>query len=251
MDKIKTPGSKGRLPAGKLKIGVVLAVALLGILIGVGYGYWVPIVEKLAQFYELLSDKQQFKAFIGTFGTWAPVVFIFFQVLQVLFAPFPGEATGFIGGYLFGIVKGFIFSSIGLSIGSWINFLIGRFFGKRYVRKLIPEKHRVRFDTFVTHQGVIVLFILFVFPGFPKDYLCLFLGFSALPLKAFLIMATFGRMPGTLLLSIQGAFLYERMYGLLVVVLLVCLIIAFVGYRYRERIYIWIEKLNNKPVNLG
>ncbi len=230
---------------------MVLAVALIGVAIGLAYGYRAPISERLTALYHLLSDKEQFKTYIGTFGPWAPGIFVFFQILQVLFAPFPGEATGFIGGYVFGTAKGFILSSIGLSIGSWINFLVGRFFGKRYVRKLIPEKHRVRFDQFVTRQGVIVLFVLFVFPGFPKDYLCLFLGLSALPIKAFLIMATVGRMPGTLLLSIQGAFLYERMYGSLVLVLLVCLIIAFAGYRYRSRVYTWIEKLNASPVKRG
>lgn len=251
MIEIRTPGHGSRLPIGKIKIGVVLVVVLAGVLIGAGYGFRVPIYEKLTTFYELLSDKEQFKTYIDTFGPWTPAVFIAFQILQVLLAPFPGEATGFIGGYLFGIVKGFILSSVGLSIGSWINFLIGRFFGKRYVRKLIPEKHRIRFDTFVTHQGVIVLFVLFLFPGFPKDYLCLFLGLSALPLKAFLVMATFGRMPGTLLLSIQGAFLYERMYGLFGLVLLICLIIGFVGYRYRDRVYSWVEKVNHTPDNFG
>ena len=34
------------------------------------------------------------------------------QILQVVLAPIPGEATGFIGGYLFGSIKGFIYSSL-------------------------------------------------------------------------------------------------------------------------------------------
>ena len=102
------------------------------------------------------------------------------QILQVIFAPVPGEATGFIGGYLFGTIKGFLYSSIALTIGSWINFAIGRFFGERYVRKLIPPAKFEKFDRILKHQGVIIIFFLFVFPGFPKDYLCLFLGLSTL-----------------------------------------------------------------------
>ena len=237
--------------SGYLKICMVLVVVLVVFLIGLGYGYRVPIWEKLNAFYELLSNREQFEAFIGPFGPWAPVVFISVQILQVLFAPIPGEATGFIGGYLFGVIKGFVFSSIGLSVGSWINFLIGRVLGKRYVRKLIPDKHLNRFDTFVKRQGIIVLFILFIFPGFPKDYLCLFLGLSTLPLKVFLVMATLGRMPGTFLLSMQGAFLYERMYGLFGVVLAICVVIAVIGYRYRDPIYNWIEKVNGVEQNVN
>ena len=243
MNEIKAP-ERDKALSGYFKICMVLVIVLVVVLIGLGYGYRVPIWEKLNAAYELLSNREQLKEFIDIFGPWAPVVFITVQIMQVLFAPIPGEATGFIGGYLFGVVKGFVFSSIGLSVGSWINFLIGRFLGKRYVRKLIPDKHLARFDTFVKRQGVIVLFILFIFPGFPKDYLCLFLGLSALPIKVFLVMATLGRMPGTFLLSIQGAFLYERMYGLFVVVLAICIVIAVIGYRYRDPIYSWIEKVN-------
>jgi uncharacterized membrane protein YdjX (TVP38/TMEM64 family) len=59
-------------------------------------------------------------------------------------------------------------------------------------------------------------------------------------------MAAIGRMPGTFALSLQGAFLYEQNYVLLGVVLVVCLLLAMLCYVYRERIYLWAEKLNNK-----
>jgi len=94
-------------------------------------------------------------------------------------------------------------------------------------------------------QGVIVLFILFVFPGFPKDYLCLFLGLSTLPLKLFILLAAVGRMPGTFLLSLQGAFLFEENYVVLGIVAAGCAILAFFAYRYRESLYQWIERFNS------
>jgi len=96
------------------------------------------IWETIQNTYVLFSDREKSKAFISSFGMGAPVIFILFQILQVLFAPVPGEASGFIGGYIFGTFQGFVYSSIGLSVGSWINFLIGRLLGKHYVRKLIP-----------------------------------------------------------------------------------------------------------------
>jgi uncharacterized membrane protein YdjX (TVP38/TMEM64 family) len=169
-----------------------------------------------------------------------------FQILQVLLAPVPGEATGFIGGYLFGTLPGFIYSSIGLTVGSWVNFMIGRFLGERYVRKLIPAHRFQKIDGMIKRQGVIVLFIVFLFPGFPKDYLCLALGLSTLPIKLFIILAGLGRMPGTFALSLQGAFLYDQNYILLGIMAIVCLILALLGYIYRERIYLWIEKFGNK-----
>jgi hypothetical protein len=53
-------------------------------------------------------------------------------------------------------------------------------------------------------------------------------------------------MPGTFALSLQGAFLYEQNYAQFGVMIGACLILAFLCYVYRERIYLWVEKLENK-----
>lgn len=219
----------------------ILCIALL-----LGYFYRVQLWEKITHYYLLFTNKDQIKTFITSFGSGAPLVFILIQILQVLFAPIPGEATGFIGGYLFGASKGFLYSSLGLTAGSWIIFVIGRLLGKRYVRKLIPIKQLNRFDLLVKRQGVIVLFLFFLIPGFPKDYLCFFLGLSDLPKKVFIVITAIGRMPGTYMLSLQGAFLYEQMYGLFALILGLWVLVALFAYRYRERLYRWIERFNNK-----
>ena len=204
-----------------------------------------PLVHILTTTYDLLIDREKTEAFIRTSGHWAPLVFMAVQLLQVILAPIPGEATGFIGGYLFGAGKGFMYSSISLALGSLINFLIGRFLGMRFVRRVIPANKLARMDQTVTHHGVLVILLLFIFPGFPKDYLCLFLGITAMPLKLFLIMATFGRMPGTLMLSLQGAMLFERMYGIFALILGICGLILYLAYRFRTRLYRWIENMDS------
>ena len=225
---------------------VLITAAVVCFLFLFGYVYRQYLWKKITYFYHLFSDRYQIKTFVASFGHGAPAIFIIIQILQVLFAPFPGEATGFIGGFLFGTAKGFLYSSIGLTLGSWINFSIGRFMGKRFVRKLIPESQLDRLDKIIKRQGVIVLFILFIIPGFPKDYLCLFLGLSALPLKIFLILAGVGRMPGTLMLSLQGSYIFEQKYGLFAVIMVLCLIVIFLAYKYRDPLYQWLEKYHEK-----
>ena len=223
-----------------------IAVVVVCILVVLGYLYRIPLWEKVTDYYDIFTDREQTKAFITSFGRSAPLVFIVIQILQVLLAPFPGEATGFIGGFLFGATNGFLYSSIGLTVGSVINFTIGRFLGKRFVRKLIPPAQLERMDRLVKHQGVIVVFALFVFPGFPKDYLCLFLGLSTIPFKIFIILTAIGRMPGTLMLSLQGSYIFEQSYGWFALITSVCLVLIFFAYRYRESLYRWIEKFNEK-----
>ena len=217
---------------------------ILAVLLCAGLYFFDPLVEGARRLYVLVIDRERTQAFIQSFGPWAPLAFMGLQVGQVILAPVPGEATGFIGGYLFGAWKGFFFSTLSLSLGSWINFKLGRLLGLRFVRRLIPAVQLARLDQSVRHQGTLVIFLLFVFPGFPKDYLCLFLGLTTLPAQLFLIMAVVGRMPGTLMLSLQGAMLFERMYGVFAALLVICALLLLLGYRYRERVYTWAEKFD-------
>lgn len=202
--------------------------------------------QSLVELYFILTDREGIKDFIVSCGAAAPFVFMGFQVLQVIFAPVPGEFSGFVGGYLFGAGLGFIYSSIGLAAGSVINFWIGRILGYRFVRRMIPKAKLEKFETFISHQGVLVLLALFIFPGFPKDYLCLFLGITTLPFKIFILLAGFGRMPGTLILSLQGEFLFDQNYGVLAGIGLICLVIVGLAIRYRKPVYGWMASVNRR-----
>ena len=226
------------------KWGWIAGCLLVLLLVGIVFRH--HIATGLMQAYRWIADRDQVEQFVASFGSVAPLVFMALQIVQVVLAPVPGEATGFIGGYLFGTVMGFIYSSLALAVGSAVNFAIGRYLGKRFVRRWIPADMMKRFDHLVERQGVIVLFILFVFPGFPKDYLSLFLGVTAIPFSVFLIIASIGRMPGTLMLSLQGDVLFEQNYLAFSVVFAVTVVIAVLTVRYREGIYRWLEKRNRK-----
>lgn len=239
-DSVSMPGRLYLLRYKILSLSILIVILLLG------YIYRIQIWGKIVEYFLVFSDREQIKSFITSFGAGAPAVFIIIQILQVLFAPVPGETSGFIGGFLFGTFKGFFYSGIGLTVGSCINFYIGRFLGERYIRKIISPDYLNRFDAFVKRKGAAVIFILFIFPGFPKDYLCLFLGLSTLSFKVFFIIVTIGRMPGTFLLSLQGAYLFEQNYLVFALILCLCIILSLLAYRYKESLYKWLEKFNNK-----
>ncbi len=215
-------------------------------LLGAGVFYF---SDPLTRLYQNLADRQAVKGYVQSWGPSAPLVFILIQVLQVILAPVPGEVSGFVGGYLFGTLKGFAYSSIGLAIGSAVNFWIGRLLGNRFVRKLIPAVQLEKLDTFISHQGIVVLMICFIFPGFPKDYLCLFLGLTALPFNVFILLAALGRMPGTLMLSFQGHLLYQRSHWIFIAMALICIIAVGFALKYKTSIERWVER-ENKPKNL-
>jgi uncharacterized membrane protein YdjX (TVP38/TMEM64 family) len=234
------------MPANLVIRRILIGLVLISLSTGLVVWFFEPLSGAVQKSVAFVADRHRIENFITSFGWGAPLAFMAVQVLQVLIAPVPGEATGFIGGYLFGTFPGFFYSSLALSAGSWLNFIIGRFLGERFVRKWIPPKQLAKFERLLKRQGVIIVILLFVLPGFPKDWLCLFLGMSSLPLRIFLPIAVVGRMPGTMLLSLQGAFLFEKNYLLLTVFIAISLLLAYIAFRWREKLYLWVARDNNK-----
>ncbi len=167
----------------------------------------------------------------------------------MVFAPIPGEATGFIGGYLFGVPLGMLYSTIGLSTGSMMAFFLGRWLEHKFVARVVSKETIEKFDFLMERQGTLIAFFLFVVPGFPKDYLCFILGLSTMSWKLFLLLSTVGRLPGTLMLTLQGAQVYKGNYLVTGLLLGLCLVLAGMLYYYREPLYQWLRTWHENQVN--
>jgi uncharacterized membrane protein YdjX (TVP38/TMEM64 family) len=163
-------------------------------------GQWRDIIR----FYRFFFEPKRLRIFISSFGPFASIVFIIVQSLQVVVAPIPGELTGFVGGLLFGKTEGLILSTIGLTLGSLVAFGITRSFGIGFVEKVVKKEYIDKFNNFVLKKGQNITFVLFLLPGFPKDSLCYLLGLTRIRLVDFLFLNIFGRLPGTLMLTLQG-----------------------------------------------
>ncbi len=240
--------SKNRTADGHLGRSLILIVVVLfaaSVLVAVVFfnsGIW----DRIWAYYDLLGDRDWVRATIKSAGWGATLVFMLLQVGQVLFAPIPGEVTGFIGGYVFGAWQGFLLSSIALTAGSMLNFAIGHYLGDRFVRRLVRAETFEKYDRMVRYKGVLVIFLLFLIPGFPKDYLCMFLGLTTMPARLFFVVSTVGRTPGTLALSLQGASIFDKDYMFFAVVTGVSLLFALIAFLCRNPLYRWMERLNHR-----
>lgn len=193
-------------------------------------------------FLQILEHREAIRSFVLSFEALAPIAFLGVQALQVMLSPIPGEATGFLGGFLFGVGAGFFYSTVGLTFGSAGAFFLSRQFRRLVRSRLGDSRTYARFNHVVEHQGLFVSLVLFLLPGFPKDFLCYLLGLSRMPWQAFLAVVTLGRMPGTLLLTLQGAEVYEGDYAGFLGVLLFTLTVSGPAWYYREAIYAWVER---------
>ncbi|MEW6377002.1 MAG: VTT domain-containing protein [Thermodesulfobacteriota bacterium] len=200
---------------------------------------WIQAVK----LYNLLHDPNQLKRLISSFGPYAPLAYILLQIIQVIVAPIPGGAIEFLGGYLFGAKGGFFYSMIGLLFGSWLAFSLARIFEKLAVEKFVSPQTTRKFDYLIGHEGVILSFLLFLIPGFPKDALCYLLGLTPMHLGIFLVISTIGRIPGTLMACLQGAKAFDHQYKTFLILLGVSALVILVFYIYHEEIHQLIKRL--------
>jgi uncharacterized membrane protein YdjX (TVP38/TMEM64 family) len=225
---------------------VLFLCILAGFVFFLVYQYNSQLWTQVVKIYDSLHNRHELKRFILSFGAYSPLAYILLQIIQVIVAPIPGGAIEFLGGYLFGVKAGFIYSMIGLMLGSWAAFSLARIFEKIAVEKFVSERTRKKFDYLVEHEGVILSFILFLLPGFPKDALCYILGLTPMHLGIFLIISTIGRIPGTLIATLQGAKAFEHQYYTFGILLGGSALVILAFYIYHEEIHHLVKKLKGE-----
>ena len=193
-------------------------------------------------FIEFQKHKEGLRSWISSFGFWGPFIFIGIQISQVVLSPVPGELTGLLGGYLYGVWLSSIYSTIGLTLGSWIAFMLGRILGRSYIKKFISKKLLQKFDFLTTNRGSTTVLILFLIPGFPKDIMCFLLGLSPIKPITFTLLAFIGRIPGTIMLSLQGSSFYDEEYTVFIALLFLSAILILAIYFFSDSIRNFLKK---------
>jgi uncharacterized membrane protein YdjX (TVP38/TMEM64 family) len=187
-------------------------------------------------FIEYFTDRRRLLNFINEHRANAAIIFIGLQVLQVIAAPVPGEATGFVGGMFFGTWWGILYSTIGLTIGSWIAFMLSRLAGRPLVEMIVKSETIKRYDYVMKHKGMFLAFLMFLVPGFPKDILCYLLGLGHMGQRDFLLVSTTGRLLGTTLLTVGGSLFRVKRYGALFTLFGISLFFILLAMIYRDAI---------------
>jgi len=189
----------------------------------------------------LWQDRNLLRDFVKEHPKLGPFLFILLQALQVIIAPLPGEVTGFIAGFIFGTFSGFILSITGITLGSLLVFVIIRAFRKRFLTKYETHPFHLKLKKIFKKYGISGVFILYLLPGFPKDLLNYLVPFMPISLRAFIIISTLGRAPGTLALAIQGDVVYGGHPGKILIVSISFFLVFFIFLLLRKRLENYLE----------
>ena len=182
------------------------------------------------------KNPEVFRTWIEGMGIWGKLAYIGMNILQVLVAVIPGGPLEIAGGYAFGHFTAMVLCVIGMGIGSILVFLLVRFFGYRLVEAFFPvEKiNELKFLKSSKSRDILLL-VLFLIPGTPKDLIAYFCGLTEIKFSTFVLIATFARIPGIWGSTLSGGAMGEKSYISALIILclvLLCTLIGIIVYSF-------------------
>ncbi len=200
------------------------------------------------EIWSVFESVDSIRNWVDSWGILAPVLFVFLQIVQVVIFIIPGEIPQIAGGYLFGFFWGILLSTIGIGIGSTVNFYLARLWGLNFVEAILPHKTLLKMQKLISDsRSGLIYFIIFLIPGIPKDVIAYVAGLSKIRFWSFIIISSSGRLLGLILTVIIGVALADKNWFLAIVTVIFGLILVIVGIIYRERLFTLLKRLTEHP----
>lgn len=177
------------------------------------------------------------KARLLSFGWKSIPLFILLQVAQVVIAAIPGEVVQIAGGYIYGVIPGTIYSLLGIMAGSVIVFVISKLLGYPLVKIFVPEKTLDKFNFLInSDRSEIIMFLLFLIPGAPKDILTYIAGLTPVKPLRFFTAVTIARFPALLASSVIGANIERENYIVAIIISVLAIVLFLAGVLLKDKI---------------
>ncbi|MBR2377347.1 MAG: TVP38/TMEM64 family protein [Clostridia bacterium] len=206
---------------------------------------------KISGILDKIDSVESLRKYVASFGYLAILIYVIMNVLQVVVLPIPGFIAIATGVALFGAFKTAIYSFIGIVIGSFLAFFIGRYLGSKVVVWLIGENALKKWEKSIRNKDKLILTFMFLFPFFPDDVLCFIAGLSSMSTGYFVVMILVCRTISvfTTAYSVNGSIIpYTTWWGLLLwgVIIILTIILTVYLYKNGDKFDKYLKKLKGK-----
>lgn len=177
-----------------------------------------------------VSEPEHFKEWVQGHGILSHIAFVLMVVFQIIIAFVPGEPFELVAGYAFGPLMGTLLCVIGSVIGGALVFMLTRKYGMPLV-ELFFQKEKIENLKFLKEfrKRNIIIFLLFLIPGTPKDILSYFAGLTDIKFKYWLLICSVAKLPSIVTSTISGGALSSEKYIMAIIFLLVTVAISLLG----------------------
>jgi len=195
----------------------------------------------------IFTDREALSAFLQANEGQNVILYLIVQIVTVVIGLPIGQVINFAGGLVFGAPFAYLLSICGTFAGTFIAFNVARHLGKEFVIMIFKEKNVAKFTSMMdTGKAYVVVVLIYLIPGFPKDIFTYAAGLSSLRAIPFTLTAVIARSPAIIATLLFADFLREGNYiGLAVVVAVVAAFLVFILLR-RKQFFAYLENLHNK-----
>lgn len=161
-------------------------------------------------FKELLTEegRNNFKITIEGLGFKGIFVILGLMCVQIIIPIFPGEPVEVLSGMCFGSIKGLIIILFGVFISSIIIISLVKVLGKKFIYTFVKKEkiEKIENSKFFKNKKKIdiLIFLLFLIPGTPKDILIYIAALLPINIYRFLVISTVARIPSIISSTIAG-----------------------------------------------
>lgn len=209
---------------------LLISIGLVAMIIGN------PVIMKF------LSSPDQIKDYIESKGPIGIFIYIALQIVQIVIAIIPGEPIQLAGGYIYGGFYGFILSTVGIMMGSVMAFYLSKKYGFSMVSKLVPKQKLISYkEKLESRKGSMLLFVLCLIPGVPKDVLVYAVGLTPMKFKIFFPIYFFARIPAMLIASYLGAQIGRVNIEQIMLTIAILTVFAVLFYLFRNKLYFILD----------
>ena len=206
-----------------------------------------PYVRRLSD-----PETQRFiQNWIGERGIWGILILLGLQVLQVIIAFIPGEPMELLAGALCGALGGTVLCLTGTVLASACIFALSRRYGRRLLALLgFGEKQVAQWKWLQrdeqSEKADLVIFLVFLIPGTPKDVLTYVVGMTRVSLKRFLWLSTLARVPSVLSSTLIGSSVIQGEGETALILMLITGLLGILGIEAREKILAFCRRVREK-----
>lgn len=223
----------------KLSIQIAMVVIFLVVMTFITI-LCIPLIKLL----QTEEGRLQIKEIVGDMPIISLVVYVALQAVQVVVAIIPGGLMQLLGGTLFGKAMGFVFCLLGTLIGTMAVYFLVKAIGAPLVETLVAKKNLKKLKILEDEKRLEVLvFIMFLIPGIPKDALTYFVPLTKMNANRFFLYSTIARSPAIFMSIVVGDNLSEGNFISSLVIFLIILAIGLVGILYKDKV---LDKVKTK-----
>ncbi|MBX4173196.1 TVP38/TMEM64 family protein [Weissella viridescens] len=166
----------------KTKRRIINYISYAGLLVMVVLAIW---LYRIGAF----TDPKVLRRLVESCGIWAPIVFVFIQIIQVVIPIIPGGISLAVGVVIFGPLWGFIYNYVGIVVGSLILFGLGRRYGHKIIDVFVSEKTLDKYMDKLDGRGWHITFALLILaPAAPDDALVLLTSLTKMTWREFTLI---------------------------------------------------------------